>query len=291
MYYYPVMQATFEAEKNRKAFIYTVIICIILLLLAILIRWSIFQPPVPVIPDLIEVNLGNDLEGYGKEQPLIKGEMSSTQQPIEELHQKSSAARDEASKDIQADENDDKDAAPVVKPKKPDPTVNTIAKQPATNHIKNNNPEPVVKPTPKPQKPLFAYNGPGKGNGNGATTDNGYRYQGNNPNGHDDAGTTSGNADSYGDSPNGKSGGPRIIKGDRKIIRYYSFTDNLDKATVNAIIKVSADGKGSFAGFDKGSSTRSQAYANAIAQHLNQIQFDKSDHESLVTVQFNFNVN
>src|SRR5260221_3348124 len=97
MYYYPVMQTTLEAEKNRKAFLYTVIICIILLLLAIFIRWSTYLPPVPVIPDLIEINLGNELEGYGKEQPLIKGEMSSARQPVEERQQHSSPAKDEPS--------------------------------------------------------------------------------------------------------------------------------------------------------------------------------------------------
>jgi hypothetical protein len=290
MYYYPDMQATFEAEKNRKAFTYTVMICIILLLLAIFIRWSIFQPPVPVIPDLIEVNLGNDLESYGKVQPLIKGEMSS-KEPVEEIHQRSSIAKDQASKDIEADESNDKDAAPVVKPIKPNPKSIVITKNPLPIHTKSNNPTPVIKPTPKPQKPLITYKGSGNGNGNGATENNDQYNEGNNPNGHGDYGTSTGKPDSYGDTPGGKSGGPRIIRGDRKIIRYYSFTDNLDKATVNAIIKVSADGKGSFAGFDKGSSTRSQAYANAIEQHLSQIQFDKSDHDSFVTVQFNFNVN
>jgi hypothetical protein len=289
MYSYSIMEAQFEAEKNRKAFIYTVIICVILLLLAIFIRWTIQQPPIPIVQDLIEINLGNNSEGYGQVQPLIKSEMNNSAEPVQQ-QQKASASHDEPARDIQTDENEDKDAAPVVKPLKPNPDANNITKQPITKRVKNNNPAPVLQPEPKPKKPLATYNGTGNGKGNGATTNNDVYNQGNNPNGRGDVGDPKGNADSYGNTPGGKIGGPRVIRGDRNIIRYYSFTDELGRATINAIIKVSPEGKGSFAGFDKGSSTTSQAYATAIQQHLSQIEFSKSDHESVVTVQFNFNV-
>jgi hypothetical protein len=76
MTYNVTMQATFEAEKNRKAFTYTVLICGILLLLAFLITWPILQPPPVIAQDLLEINLGNNEEGFGEEQPLIKGEMA-----------------------------------------------------------------------------------------------------------------------------------------------------------------------------------------------------------------------
>jgi hypothetical protein len=278
MYHSSVMHAEFEAEKNRKAFTYTVIICIIILLLALFIRWTIQQPPTPIIPDLIEVNLGNNNEGFGKVQPLIKGEMNNSPEPVQQQQVKASAAHDEPSRDIQPDENEDKDAAPVTKPVKPNPQATNIAKEPVTKPVKNNNPTASVQPTPKQQKPLIApYKGPGNGVGNGANQDNGFREQGNNPNGHGDIG-----------SENGTTGGLRVIKGDRKIMRSYSFTDNLDRATINAIIRVSEDGKGTFAGFDKGSSRTDRAYAASIAEHLSQIQFNTSDHESTVTVQFNF---
>ena len=146
-------------------------------------------------------------------------------------------------------------------------------------------------PAPKPQKAKITYNGPGNGKGNGATEDNGYRYQGNNQNGKGDNGSPEGNKDSYGNNPGGKiGGGPRVI-GNRKIVKYYSFTDELPKAVINALVKVSPSGVGTFAGFGKGSTSREQRYANSIIRHLAQISFDKSDSESTVTVVFNFNEN
>ncbi|HMD00360.1 MAG TPA: hypothetical protein VKH37_09405, partial [Ferruginibacter sp.] len=136
------------------------------------------------------------------------------------------------------------------------------------------------------------YQGTTNGKGNGANETNGYRMQGNNPNGKGDAGSPNGKPDSYGNAPGGKSGGgPRVTSGDRKIIRYYSFQADLEKAVIYAIIKVSPDGKGTFAGFGKNSTSRSSAYATAIAERLPSIMFDKADHESNVTVLFNFTVN
>ena len=68
------MSATFETEKNRKAGIYTALICGAILLIALLVSWSpVLHPPKP-IEEFIEINLGNDIEGFGEVQPLIKGE-------------------------------------------------------------------------------------------------------------------------------------------------------------------------------------------------------------------------
>lgn len=127
--------------------------------------------------------------------------------------------------------------------------------------------------------------------GNNPTEDNGYKYQGNNPNGKGDNGSPKGNKDSYGNIPGGKVGGPKVTRGNRKVIRYYSFTGKLPKATIYAIVKVSAAGQGTFIGFDKYSTSRSQGYADAISNYLRNMQFDKAPDESTVTVQFNFTVN
>ncbi|MBC7886683.1 MAG: hypothetical protein H7Z13_02260 [Ferruginibacter sp.] len=290
MTYNVTMQTTFEAEKNKKAFTYTILICGVLLLLAFIITWPILQPAPPIITqDLLEINLGNNEEGFGLEQPLIKGQRAPAQEP-EVQAQNSAAAKEEASKDIQPDDNAEEDAAPITKPVKASPKTNNIAKQPTTQPAKTNNTSTVVAPpAPKPQKPKLTYNGPGNGTGNGAAEDNGYRYQGNKPGGKGDAGDPSGKPDSYGNTPGGKSGGPRVI-GNRKIIKYYSFTGDLEKATVYATVKVSPSGTGTFTGFGRNSTTRAQAYANAIIQYLRNVQFDKSNDESTVTVQFNFNV-
>lgn len=283
------MQATFEAEKNKKAFAYTIIICSVLLLLAFIITWPILQPPPPLSQELWELNLGNNEEGWGQEQPLIKGEMSPAQEAAAAAEQ-AGATKEEPAKDIQPDDNAEADAAPIIKPNKPSPKTTNIATKPNSQPVKSNNTAAVVAPpSPKPQKPKFTYNGAGTGTGNGATEDNGYRYQGNKPGGKGDAGDPSGKPDSYGNTPGGKRGGPRVI-GNRKIIKYYSFTGDMDKATVYATVKVSPSGTGTFIGFGKNSTTRAQAYANAIIQYLRNVQFDKSNNESTVTVQFNFNV-
>jgi hypothetical protein len=88
----------------------------------------------------------------------------------------------------------------------------------------------------------------------------------------------------------GRGGGPTVTSGNLKIINYYSFTGDLDRATIFANIRVSPEGKGTFVSFAQGSTSRSQAYANAISQYLRNIQFDRSSDESMVVVRFIFNV-
>lgn len=265
----------FESQKNRKAFLYTVIICGTLLLLFIIISWKVMPPSIPVVQDLMEINLGNNENGIGEEQPLIKGQKAPSQEAV--ILPKQAAPKEAVVDKTQPDENAPEDAAPVNKPEKKTSKVKT-----ETASV------PVKASVPKPQKPKVTYNGPGNGKGNGATEDNGYKYQGNNPGGKGDNGDPNGNKDSYGNTPGGKIGGPKVTRGNRKIVRYYSFTGELPKATIYAIIKVSASGQGTFVGFDKGSTSRSQSYADEITKYLKNIQFDKAGDESNVTVQFNF---
>ena len=245
--------------------------------------------PPPLAQDLIEINLGNDAEGFGETQPLIKGQMSPSQDQPSPEQAVAAAAKEEPAKDM-TDDNADKDAAPIDKPVKPLVT-NNIPKL-TTQPVKINNPTPAAIPTPKPPKPKITYNGPGTGNGNNATEDNGYRMQGNNPNGKGDAGNPNGKPDSYGNNPGGKTGGSglRVSKGDRRIVNNYIFMGDLPKAIINAIIKVSPDGRGSFVKIDKGSTSSDSRYISAIISYLPNIKFDKADHESIVTVPFNFNV-
>src|SRR5258705_10533115 len=102
MYYTSIMQAqaTFEAEKNKKAFTYTVIICAIILLLAFIITFRVDKVIPPIAEDLIEVNLGNNDEGFGEVQPLIKGEIAPSQKPAPQPRQTITAANDEPQKEI-----------------------------------------------------------------------------------------------------------------------------------------------------------------------------------------------
>lgn len=283
------MTDTFEIQKNTKALSYTALICALLLAIAFLYKWRLQIPPMPAIQDLIEINLGNEKEGMGDVQPLVKGDPAPDVPEPQSL--KSAAVHEEPSKDIQADEDDDKDAAPVTKPVKPNNQAKNIAKETITKPQKTNNTVPVVNPNPAPPKPKIALYKGGNGNGgNGADQDNGYKNQGNKP-GNGDNGSPNGNPDSYGNSPGGRPGGTlRVSKGDRKIINNYIFMGDLPKATINAIIRVSPEGRGVFITFDKGSTSSDSRYANAIRNYLPNIQFNKSDHESVVTVPFNFRI-
>jgi len=273
------MSATFEAEKNRKAGIYTALICGTILMIALLVSWKNSAPPPKIAEEFIEINLGNDIEGFGEVQPLIKGEKAPADEPAPQ--QQEAAPVNNQPEEAKTDDNTDPEAAPVNKPVKTTPKV-TPAPVPT--------PAP---PAPKPQKPKIAgYNGPKGGTGNGATEDNGYKYQGNKPGGTGDAGSPNGKPDSYGNKPGGKTGGGglRVSKGDRTIVNNYIFMGNLPPAVINARIKVSPAGRGVFVGFDKGSTSTEAKYADAIRGYLPNIEFNKDDHESVVTVPFNFRV-
>ncbi len=289
MYYTTTMSATFEAEKNRKAFLYTAIIIAALLLIAIFYKWQLPQKSIEIAQDLIEINLGNFDEGMGDVQPLIKGDKAPDNEPAQD--NTAAASNDEPAKEQPVEETNDADAAPVIKPEKVVKTT-TVAKNPATAPTKINN-TPAVTPAPKPRVPKIpGYQGNPGGKGNGATEDNGYTMQGNKPGGKGDAGDPNGNPDSYGKDKGGKVGAPKV-EGNRTVIDYrsYNFTDDLKKATIYAKVKVSPDGKGKFTGFAKRSTQTTQLYANAIIRYLQNIKFNPADYESDVIVQFNFNVN
>jgi len=289
MYYANTMSASFELEKNRKAFLYTALIIAVLLLIAIFFKWQLPQNPTKIAEDLIEINLGNFDEGMGTIQPLIKGDKAPDNSPAED--NTASASNDEPAKEQPVEDNNDEEAAPITKPEKVIKTT-TVAKNP-TNAPTKVNTIPSAAPTPKPQKPKMAgYNGPNGGTGNGTNEDNGYKYQGNKPGGKGDAGDPSGNPYSDGKDKGGKIGAPKV-EGNRTVIDYrsYNFTDDLGKATIYAKVKVYPDGKGKFTGFAKRSTQTTQPYANAIIRYLQNIKFNPADYESDVIVQFNFNVN
>jgi hypothetical protein len=272
------MTTQFDSERKKKALMYTLMICGTLLLMFFLISWRIMPPPPPPLEQLIEVNLGNNEEGFGEVQPLVKGERGPSKDNLVEAPPTYSKA-DETEK-VTPDDNAEENAAPVNKPVKTPVKVKT-----------EKPPVPVVTPVARPQKPKITYDGPGKGTGNNSTEDNGYKYQGNKAGGKGDAGDPNGNKDSYGNSPGGKIGGGPLVRGNRKIIRHYAFTGDLKKATIYAVVRVSPAGIGTFSKFDKGSTSQAPEYRQAIESYLRNIQFDKSTQESTVQVQFNFNEN
>src|SRR5438128_2514868 len=125
-----------------------------ILLLAFLIAWPIGKHAPPIVQELIEINLGNNAEGFGAVQPLIKGPKAPSTEKAEQP--KTAAVKTAVAEETKTDDLADKESAPIkkavektVKVEKPAP--------------------PVLTPAPKPQKPKIAgYSGPQNGTGNGA---------------------------------------------------------------------------------------------------------------------------
>lgn len=240
------------------------------------------------------------MDGWGEEQPLIKGEKGPAATELAATAPAAPADAEEAP--VHAIEDNSPDEAVTIPPREkavsPTRPANTEARV-NNNTLRNTQGTSTTRSTSTstapasttPQRPRITYNGPGSGTGNNANEDNGFTSQGNTPGARGDAGSPDGHPDSYGNNPGGRVGGPKVISGNRKIIRYYSFTGDLPKATIYAQIKVASSGTGSFQRIVKPSTSFSSAYADAIKNYLRSIQFDKGSGDETVVVQFNFTVN
>ena len=272
---------SFEAEKNRKALLYTACIVGAFLILALFYTWPLQIPPIPLVQDLIDENLGNEQEGMGTVQPLVKGERAPDNQSVAS-HAKASKVAEQPTRSVNADENnDDKDAAPVTKVEKPKDDAKDINKTSTEKASKKVNPSPVVNPNPAPPKPKLPLYKGGNGNGgNGATEDNGYRNQGYKP-GNGDAGSPDGKADAYGNSPGGRSG-VSVVRGlsGRRPIHFPAMTDDFNEnAKVYVDIKVDGNGKVVEAGISRGTTTSNSALRNIAIEKAKQLRFPPSQND------------
>lgn len=269
MYYTPTMQsAVFEAEKNRKAFLYTVIICAVILLLAFFIAWPVTQiPPPPPIVDVMEIDLG---AAFGPIEDEFGG--GSSAGAASAPTKNNNAEEDAAQQD--AEDDNAEDAAPVMKNTRP-----STSKVTPTKQVVNPTPKQVVNNTPKPPTPKAVMGSSTNKNSGGQTDD-----FGNGPGRGTGTGPGTGPGTGGG---GGGNGGPKIAK-----VTYnsYSFTDDVKPGIVYATINVSSSGRGTFIKLAKGSSVTEnlQDYINAVKRHLPNIEFDKTDYDKTVIVKFNF---
>lgn len=275
-----IQNHSFEVEKNRKALLYTTIICGLFLILAIFYTWPMQVPPVPIVQDLIDVNLGNEQEGMGDVQPLVKGDRAPDNQSVAS-HQSARKATETPSQNIQADETDDQEAAPVVKSEKKKINAPVVNKASTEKVSKNINPSPVVNPNPAPPKPKVPlYKGGTGTGGNGATEDNGYRNQGYKP-GNGDAGSPDGKPDAYGSSPGGRSG-VSVVRGlsGRRPIHFPNMQDDFNEnAKVYVDIKVDASGKVTSAAIAKGTTTSNSTLRSIALDKAKQLKFPPSQND------------
>lgn len=291
------MTDSFEREKNIRATAITGAIAglIILILFFIKMEIPVIFPPIPETAVEVELNLpeleglidGSGVGGGGGGNPVTSagpaGEYAN--QPITP----SPAVED--AKDIETDETTNTPA--ILKPVNPKP--NATKTNDNSKTVVKKTDQPVVVPAPPKPKAVLGKTTTGTGTGGGGTSTT-YDPGGGKGNGSgigNGDGTGSGSGTGLGSGTGsgvGSGVGPKVTRGDRKIIKYYSFTGDLPKATIFADISVSPTGTGTFLQFAKGSTSTSSAYRTAIVNYLRNMKFNSSDHASTVTVQFNFTV-
>ena len=288
------MAASFESRKNTQATLITAAFSAMMALLMYFWTWTLpaIIPPPPDPGILVELNLPDE--------PLVAnaGGGGGGGNPVQAIGEKGTASAppfpgtEEDARDIEEDPVE-KVSPPIMKPDNPKPTAKKINENKSVAKV-----EPKSDPLPPaPAKPKAVLGKTTGGLGSGGGAADNYERAGGSGTGSgvgNGSGSGGGSGTGFGGgngSGTGGGTGPRVTRGDRSIVSSYSFEGNLDKATIYADIKVSADGKGQFLQFARGSSSTSSAYRTAIIQYLRNIQFNKSDHESTVTVQFNFRIN
>jgi hypothetical protein len=288
-----IMSQTLEAKQRSQAWMITGGFAGFMILLMILLKWPLpkFEPIVQEPGIEVEINLPPEPEtpvngGGGGGNPVQAAGPAGIAN-----HVPPQPGTTDDSKDIE--EDPDKTAPPILKPDVSKPTATKINEN---RSVVKAEPKPVVEtPAPKVPKAVLGKTTTGTGRGGGTAED--YDRAGGRGNGSgvgNGNGTGGGNGNGTGGgngTGSGTGSGPKVTRGDRKIIRYYSFEGDLEKAIVYANISVSPEGFGKFISIAKGSSNSNAAYKSAIMQYLQNIKFDKADHESMLTVQFNFRVN
>jgi len=286
------MSASLEAKYKNQAYMITAGFAGLAILIMFLLKWKLPIPELALSEPGIEVEL--NLPPDPPEPPQSSNEESGGGggNPVQAAGSPGVAAYTPPTTSKEVDEEEDKASPEVTTPKAVAP------KSPKINEtsVAKAEPKPVVEtPAPKVPKAVLGKTTIGVNKGGGAAED--YEKAGGKGGGTgvgngNGTGGGSGNGNGGGNGTgNGIGSGPKVTRGDRKIVRYYSFEGDLDKAVVYANITVSPDGTGKFVSIAKGSSNSNAAYKQAIVQYLQNIKFDKADHESMLTVQFNFRVN
>ncbi|MBI3718384.1 MAG: hypothetical protein HY252_07285 [Sphingobacteriales bacterium] len=278
-----------EANKNTKALVTTLVFHGLLLLMFFLIAFKEPVPPVyPPPGEGVEVNLGNSDQGFGDEQPLVKGEPAPAAE--EQVSSPPPTAQPETVKEETPDnENGDEEVK-----KKPVVTKPTTKPKPVVNNEppkKNPAPTTVTNPIPAPPKPKATYKGGTGTGGNNADDYNKSRNQGI-AGGKGDQGKPNGNPNSDSYTGNGGTGKSGISVGGNLKGRGHtnpSFEDDFNEnAKVVMQVMVSADGRVTSASYvAKGSTTSNASMIEIARRKAFQIKFAAGE-EATGTITFNF---
>jgi hypothetical protein len=282
----------FEGRKNRKAGLYTLLICGGLLLLLFLVSWNLpFNPPAPVEEGL-EVNLGNSDQGLGSNQPFLPNDPSKQDQE-KYTAPKTVAATKEAMKDVETDDKDPEPAPAVKKPPVSKPEATKIPVKDLSVKTPKKAVQTAVNPTPAPPKPKAVFHGV-NGDGSGGNDADHFKPGGNQgiAGGKGDQGRPGGDPNSTNYIGGGHGNGIAIARGlqGRRISSTPSFTDEFNENAKLAVdIRVDAAGNVTSAVYQAKGSTTADANLKAIAiRKAYQVKFNSGSDESAGTLIFNF---
>lgn len=289
------MGENFESQKNIKASSYTALICILLLVIFIFVKWTLPEIPPPPMEEGIEVNLGNSDMGMGEDQPFLPGQPSPQDQQSYTPPKQSAARVDDNVKDFETDDKDE-DAPVVAKPPVTKPDATRVPEKDLVKSAPVKNPQPVNEPAPAPPKPKAVFKGV-NGTGTGGNEADEYKKGGNQgvAGGSGDQGRPGGNPDSDNYTGGGTGNGlPSVLKGlqGRRVINNPSFEDEFNEnAKVAVDIKVDASGKVISATYQPRGSTTAQSYYKEVAiKNAMKLKYNSTGQESVGTIQFNFRV-
>lgn len=283
------MSESFERKKNTQAIGITLGVAIALLLIVIFTKW-----PLPTIPPIVEetfIEVDMDIPelplatiggGGGGGNPV-----QATGDPGQAYSPPTAGTEDPA--DILTD--DKNEAAPaVVKPTVPKPDAKTVSNNTSTKP----DPKPITT-TPAPPRPKATLGKTVGGSSTGGGAAENYDRAGGEGTGSG-VGRGSGTGGGSGTGSGGGNGsgrgignGPRMVSGNRTIVTNNKMDagENL-KGKVNAEIRVSPDGVGTFVRARQGSRWMSGEPIDIIRDWLRRNRFNKSSEETVVVVEFNF---
>lgn len=289
------MSVSLDAQHRSRAIMITAGFAILFVLLMFLVKWKlpVFETPVEYAGIEVELNLPPDPPlppaeegGGGGGNPV-----QATGDPGVANAAPMPPGTNEPSQDVK--EVDDNSTSPAIT--KPVAVIKKDAPKITNTSVTKKEVKVVENPAPPRPKAVLGKTTTGTGKGGGAA-DN-YDQSGGKGTGVG-VGKGSGIGGGTGTGVGGGNGsgagtgnGPKVTKGNRKIQGNYSFDGNLGKAKINATIRVSPEGIGTFMSIAKGSTESSSPYKEAIIRYLRNIRFNKSDQSTMVEVEFNFTVN
>lgn len=268
-------------------------ICVLLLIIMLFVKWTLPSIPPPPDEEGIEVNLGNSEQGSGDDQPFLPGKPAPADQQAYQPPKQVTAPVEE-SKDFATDDIDE-DAPVIKKPPVAKPQATKIPDKEVVKSKPVTNPTPAKEPpAPAPPKPKAVFKGV-NGDGTGGNESDNYKKGGNEgiAGGRGDQGAPGGNpeSDNYKGGGSGNSGVAKLrgLSG-RSIVRIPSFEDDFNEnAKVAVDIRVDPAGNVISAEYQPRGSTTSDPSLKAIAiRKAKQVKFNTGSVESTGTLQFNF---